>query len=436
MDNLGRQDFLSTLHNKVIFITLNFQTQQKLINLESMENTKNLVRVCPICNEKNGIKLHTQKFSLPKNSVLPSDYDVVACKNCGFCFADSRATQKEYDLYYNQMSKYEDKETASGGGLNSIDKARLSLAAEIISENQENKGASILDIGCANGGLLQCLDEKGYKNLTGIDITRICVENVKKLGYKAYFGGVFNLEELSDKKYDVVILSHVLEHLFDLQQTAKNLKNLLNPNGIIYIEVPDASQYANHFVVPFYYFDCEHINHFDINSLNNLFVDGSLECIAYNAREVKASETTMYPVVSAVFKNAGHSKTDSSVVKSESVLDSIRKYIELSDQKSDFSEIENLITLHTPVLVWGAGMYTLRLLENSPLKKCNILCFLDKDFKKQGSSIENIMIKNPLEVLKQDKTSTIIIASAIHGQAIKNEIVSIDQHTNRKTIIL
>ncbi len=397
---------------------------------------KTFLRLCPVCNNTKGSVLHTQNFSLPEKSILPTVYDVVSCEQCGFCFADTSASQKDYDQYYNQMSKYEDKETASGGGLNRIDKARLTIAADIIEQNFNDKNASILDIGCANGGLLQCLDEKGYSNLTGIDITKVCIENVKKSGYSAHFGGVFNFEELGDRTFDVVILSHVLEHLHDLQQTAVNLKKLLKPNGIIYIEVPNAAQYPNYFVVPFYYFDCEHINHFDIQALKNLFEDDAITCVSSNVREVNASETTMYPVASAVFKKNYTTSKSSQITKSVDVLNSIVAYVEQSKEKSNFSEIELLIKMNMPVLIWGAGMYTLRLLENSPLKNCNIICFMDKDFKKQGNRIHDIIIKNPISVLADDKESTVVIASALHGKAIKEDIINIDGNSDRKTIIL
>lgn len=400
-----------------------------------MQTTKTFIRRCPICEHTEGQVLHTQNFSLPEKSVLPGSYDVVSCGNCGFCFADTTASQKDYDLYYNQMSKYEDKETASGGGLDAIDKARLNLAAAIIDENCQSKSASILDIGCANGGLLHCLKEKGYENLTGIDITRICVENVKKAGFNAFFGGIFNLEELGDNKYDVVILSHVLEHVHDLQRTVQNLKTLLSPNGIIYIEVPDASRYFNYYVVPFYYFDCEHINHFDINALKNLFEDADFKCSTFNEREIKVSATTPYPAVSAIFRKENQSNIPK-IHKTENVVRSIIRYIEISNQKSDFNEIDELIKSKTPVLVWGAGMYTLRLLENSPLKSCQINYFMDKDFKKQGNSINHIEIKNPIEVLKSDKTSIIIVASAIYGQEIEKEIRELDGNDSRKVILL
>lgn len=401
-----------------------------------METLKLLNRYCPICGNKHGNILHTQHFSIPDNSILPNEYDVVDCLNCGFCFADTTASQKDYDKYYNQMSKYEDKETASGGGLNAIDKARLNTAAYIIEENYPDKAAAVLDIGCANGGLLECLSERGYKHLTGIDITKVCVENVKKAGFNAHFGGIFNLENLGSNKFDIIILSHVLEHIYDLQKTSENLKKLLKPKGIIYIEVPDASRYLNYYVVPFYYFDCEHVNHFDINSLKNLFEDENFKCFSFNEREIRVSETIPYPVVSAVFKREKNKDFNSQKSKLYQVTNSIVRYIEISKEKANYSEIENLIQSNLPVLIWGAGMYTLRLLENSPLKNCNIICFMDKDYKKQGNSLNNISIKNPLEVLRSDKKTTIIVASAIYGKEIQNEIRILDGNELRKVIIL
>jgi FlaA1/EpsC-like NDP-sugar epimerase len=87
------------------------------------------------------------------------------------------------------------------------------------------------------------------------------------------------------------------------------------------------------------------------------------------------------------------------------------------------------------VLVWGAGMYTLRLLEDGLLNKCNIISFIDKDSNKQGNKINDISITSP-DIIKSHSKMPIIIASAIHGKAIKLEIEQIDGNSDRKTIIL
>lgn len=393
-----------------------------------------LTRLCPVCNHTEGDVLHTQYFSLPANSLLPNQYDVVSCSSCGFCFADTKASQEIYDQYYNQMSKYEDKETASGGALDDIDRLRLDTAASIIEKHCLNKSASILDIGCANGGLLMCLKDRGFSNMTGIDITPVCVNNVKQLGFQAEFGGLFNLENLGNKKYDVVIISHVLEHVRDLKYAAKNLVSLLNENGILYIEVPDASRYPNYFVVPYYYFDCEHINHLDADSLTNLF--NNTDRIDVNEREIKVSETTPYPAVSVIFRKTSDNANIPTIISSSRVRQSIEKFIELSKQKIDYSNLEKLIVSKEKIMVWGAGMYTLRLLQDSPLEKCNIISFLDKDSKKQGNQISNINITEPFSMLIKEPNTTVIIASALHGNEILSEIRNSDGHSRRNILIL
>jgi SAM-dependent methyltransferase len=396
---------------------------------------KKLVRNCPICNNSTGKTLHTQHFSLPDKSILPNVYDVVSCENCGFCYADSTASQEDYDKYYNEMSKYEDNNTGTGSGLSPLDKQRMDTVVDLLSNYIENKDNSIVDIGCANGGMLNCFNEKGFLNLIGIDISQKCVDNVKALGYESIFGGIFNLENLQGKQFDCLVISHVMEHIRDLSNAAKNLASLVSDEGLIYIEVPDASNYHNYFFVPYYYFDCEHINHLNITALKNLFLKESFECIYFEEKSIVVSNEKSYPVLRTIFKKVKNKTLSTHFEKDSRVEASINAYIDLSKKHSEHNELNELIKSQEPVLVWGAGMYTLRLLEEGLLNQCNIILFIDKDSNKQGNKINNISINSP-EIINQYPTTTIIVASAIHGKAIKTEIESIDGNANRKIIIL
>lgn len=143
---------------------------------------------------------------------------------------------------------------------------RLEFTASTFQRILPNKSASILDMGCANGGLLKSLKQMGYQNLMGIDPSKSCNDHVKKTGIHCLEGDIFSqsFKQLS-MTFDCIILTHVLEHIYDLSAAIANLSSKLNENGILYIEVPDASRYSDLYFVPYYYIDCEHINHFNYN---------------------------------------------------------------------------------------------------------------------------------------------------------------------------
>jgi FlaA1/EpsC-like NDP-sugar epimerase len=157
--------------------------------------------------------------------------------------------------------------------------------------------------------------------------------------------------------------------------------------------------------------------------------------VYYEEKAIVVSDDKSYPVLRTVFKKLKNNNTVASFEKDVRVESSINAYLELSKQHAENHEINELIKANEPVLVWGAGMYTLRLLEEGLLDKCNIISFIDKDSNKQGNKINDISIAPP-DIIKSHSKMPIIIASAIHGKAIKAEIEHIDGNSNRKTIIL
>ncbi|HNZ28853.1 MAG TPA: class I SAM-dependent methyltransferase [Candidatus Goldiibacteriota bacterium] len=143
------------------------------------------LRSCPICgNGKESEILHTQAFKLPEGHVLSGydKYDVVACDECGFVYADTKAGQQLYDRYYRDMSKYESDYTT-------VDINRYMDQAELIYSLAGKNALKVADIGCGNGGLLQALRLKGFNDVCGIDPSAKCIEYIKSNGIKAYQAG-------------------------------------------------------------------------------------------------------------------------------------------------------------------------------------------------------------------------------------------------------
>lgn len=393
---------------------------------------KELVRKCPVCNSIEGEILHHQQFILPKSSPLPEEYDIVSCNSCGFCFADTPMSQVIYDKYYTEMSKYEDSNTATGGSTTAFDRDRFSDLTTLFSRFISSED-SFIDIGCANGGLLDAMKNKSFSNLTGIDVAQKCVEYVASIGYKSFWGGLFNIEKLEGRKYKFIVLSHVLEHIKDIKTAVKNLDEICDDNGYIYIEVPNAAEYKSNFIVPFYYFDCEHINHFDKGSLINLFGTLGYECISVTEKVFFPSGDIPYPALGVVFQNV---KKERSIVKSIAAKNSIERHVLDSTEKYLFPQLKTVLDAQTPMIVWGAGQYTLRLMVSSPLAKCNILNFVDNDSNKHNRDIKGIFIKSPKEILTLYPNAPIAVTSALHAKAIIENIAQIDGNSSREIIIL
>ena len=103
-------------------------------------------------------------------------------------------------------------------------------------KNLKNK--DILDFGCGWGGFLRNI--KNYKSLSGVELRKGCINfiknNIKKIDISD------NINSF-DKKFDIITMFHVLEHIPYQTETLKVLKSKLKNKGKIIIEVPHAEDF-------------------------------------------------------------------------------------------------------------------------------------------------------------------------------------------------
>ncbi len=378
-------------------------------------------RPCPICSTKQVEILHTQRFQMPEDSPLPDLYDVVACPGCGLVYADTPASQRDYDRYYAEFSKYEDPVVATGGGDSELDAARLGDTADAIAARTD-RNARVLDIGCAGGGLLSALRHRGYERLHGADAAPACVAQVASMGIESTRASLSELESLeSGGPYDVIVLSHVLEHVVALQPLVSTVAKLLPREGLVYVETPDAARYCEFDFVPFYFFDAEHINHFDAGRLAALGRSAGLVAEASGQKDLRVAPEKSYPACWTWWQMGGGSAGGRKEGGRRVLRNHVADYVRRCRLAGQFPHLRDLARSRKPVIVWGAGSLALRLFGENALAGCHIVAVADRDRNKQGRSLAGFTIDAPEAALARHPDAVVLVAAAVCDEAIAAE---------------
>lgn len=190
-----------------------------------------LKRRCPVCGGEEGEFIHKISLNLSpemrKKVNYPESYDVVCCNDCGMLFADSDLTKADVDNYYIACNMYD---TASDVRKDTCTESCKLYYDSII--DYLTPQSRIIDVGCGNGNFLHFLKSKGYENLYGLDPSESSIKGLEKKGIKGIVGNVYDEIPVEMRnKFDVVIISFVLEHLLFPEICLKNLIDLMKEDG-------------------------------------------------------------------------------------------------------------------------------------------------------------------------------------------------------------
>ena len=375
------------------------------------------IRNCAVCGSAEKKSLFRQRFSGLSEGGLLDGYVVSVCTNCGFGFADEVPAQAVFDEYYRDMSKYERQHCNGGGGADLI---RNHLTADALIPFVPHTKARILDIGCATGRLLGVLRERGYSEVLGIDPSPVCADLASKLyGVNVLTHSIFDIPPALGA-FDVVTLISVIEHVQDLSPLISRLKDLVAVGGLLLVEHPDTTRFSKSSNGPFQEFSLEHINYFSSVSLSNLMTRyGFVQIHSYQEDRV-SSGGTHEPSSSSLFRR--EDLRSGEFVHDHETEKSLIRYIaeSMAADESVRRIIDELVDSAAPIIVWGVGTHTQRLMATSRLKDANIRAFVDSNVRYQGKSLNGIPIMPP-EVLRE-MSEPVMISSPVFHQEIARQM--------------
>lgn len=177
------------------------------------------IKTCLVCKS-----LKFEKLGVKNSFILKK------CLNCDYVFCSNPPNEKELGKYYNSSSEKNKKITKKINDFFGVRWISRKFNKHIKQKSE------VLDFGCGSGAILAQLKKKGH-SVEGIEICKECRDSAKiKYGLDIYE----NLEAANfSKKFDVIIMKSVLEHLITPNKYIQKLSNFLKKEGILIIKLPN-----------------------------------------------------------------------------------------------------------------------------------------------------------------------------------------------------
>jgi len=212
---------------------------------------------------------------------------VEMCSRCGLIATNPRMTEASYREYYDHEYRIlHDRESTPLQAF-ARERRRGEEIHRYLHENRalpaEPRSSFVVEVGCGAGGILGAFQSRGY-TCCGLDIASARLEYGR-----TRHGLDLRAETLVEAELprapDLVIYSHVLEHVLDVGEELGRLREVLAPDGTVYIEVPGVKRldlvYEHDFLR---YLQNAHVHHFSLRTLTNLLEKHGFERVAGDER--------------------------------------------------------------------------------------------------------------------------------------------------------
>lgn len=245
---------------------------------------------CCVCGGGPLRTVRPYRTQSPHGKRLFGHGTIATCERCGIVQLTPQPTTAELERYY--AADYR-----GGGKLYGADVAnpatfprdnlfyynRGQSITEKVAPFVKREAPSILDVGTGYGHVLYALGERfpGSSRLA-IEFSDAAVDHLRSIGIDVQVAPVEAVLGSLDREFDLITMSHVLEHLLDPVPVLQVLRSRLRQDGVLYIEVPNIrpemlTRYPDHAWAPRY--DEPHVTFFSSETLTALLERAGLEVI-------------------------------------------------------------------------------------------------------------------------------------------------------------
>lgn len=234
-------------------------------------------RCCTVCGGDNFLILaEIERYGLPIKKAI--------CKGCGLVQTNPDMREQDYidfykthyrDLYIADLVGSPDKFYAE-------EKWRGQAIFDFLTRHVKLElGSLVVEVGCGAGGIISVFKNEGYR-VIGVDYGAVNLAYARQQGLEVYEGGINDL--CLTERPALIIYSHVLEHVQNIDAELTRVFNILADDGVVYIEVPGIrnvrwNSYQADLLKTFH---IAHIYDFSLNALCNMLEKNRFKLIYGN----------------------------------------------------------------------------------------------------------------------------------------------------------
>lgn len=345
------------------------------------------------------------------------------CEECGLIYITPRmdgGSRAEFYATYGQ--KYPESFLVDPKNPYRQIAARRATFFEAFLRDMGEKPESVLEVGCSYGFFLEELDKKGLSIRThGLDPSESEVEYARRVNGLAHVRtGLIEDMKGGDSQYDVIALFHVLEHLGDPMGALRTIHGALREEGLIWIEVPEASQLKGDVIEYQHFISCQHLYEFSLVTLRGLLERAGFEPVLHEEAPLgfflESNQRAIYRKASG----GGGASLEIDVC-SEAYLSTFRSRV-MSIRGDVQAWLDRQIHAGKPVFIYGGGFHTMGLLGLLQFSNGSIRAILDDDEGKHGTALEGLPI-GPPSILEEYRDAGIIISTLVGEEKIAANLI-------------
>jgi 2-polyprenyl-3-methyl-5-hydroxy-6-metoxy-1,4-benzoquinol methylase len=131
------------------------------------------------------------------------------------------------------------------------------------------RGRRLLDVGCGLGQLLETAKDEGW-DAVGIDLSETAILLCHRRGLSAFNTDFFH-GSLDEQRFDVIVMSELIEHVPSPQRFLKRAEELLEDDGVLYLTTPNFGSLARRMLGETWsMIHPEHIGYFERSTLRKM----------------------------------------------------------------------------------------------------------------------------------------------------------------------